>query len=317
MDGDYSPDTNGLAAFVDDSLAGTTSLVSFAPETMALGNGPSTTPAISDTGRYVAFASTASDLYHDTNGASDIFLFDFETGKGGYSLRQDEWQSVQRCESHAIHFLWWLGGGVRVGRDQPCARVIRTTRGTSLSGQVVSDTTSRVLEKSDGTIGDGASAAPEMAGAGDVVIFHSLASNLVSNDTNAKRDVFAHTLATSATDRVSVSNSEQQGNGASFEPSISDDGQVVAFHSDASNLIGSDTNAQRDVFVRTATREQQSVRRGMAQPRATPLARFRRSMHRAGGWPSNPTQQIYGAPVPAAMRISAQTYMSSTVPRHH
>jgi len=40
------------------------------------------------------------------------------------------------------------------------------------------------------------------------------------------------------------------GNGASLNPSITDDGRFVAFESDATNLVAGDTNGYRDIFVR-------------------------------------------------------------------
>ena len=50
--------------------------------------------------------------------------------------------------------------------------------------------------------------------------------------------------------RVSVSSSGIEGNGFSGTPSISADGQFVAFASDADNLVAGDTNGLFDVFVR-------------------------------------------------------------------
>jgi len=49
---------------------------------------------------------------------------------------------------------------------------------------------------------------------------------------------------------VSVSSAGAQGNGNSFRPSISADGRYVAFVSEATNLVGSDTNGATDVFMR-------------------------------------------------------------------
>ena len=56
------------------------------------------------------------------------------------------------------------------------------------------------------------------------------------------------------TTRLSVDSSDVQANNTSFNPSISGNGQVVAFFSFASNLVSNDTNVQNDIFVRdTAT----------------------------------------------------------------
>jgi Tol biopolymer transport system component len=49
---------------------------------------------------------------------------------------------------------------------------------------------------------------------------------------------------------VSVSSRDVQGNEGSVAPNISRDGRLVAFTSDASNLVRGDTNAATDVFVR-------------------------------------------------------------------
>ncbi|PKB77861.1 MAG: hypothetical protein BZY88_20580 [SAR202 cluster bacterium Io17-Chloro-G9] len=48
---------------------------------------------------------------------------------------------------------------------------------------------------------------------------------------------------------VSVDSRGNQGNGPSGEPSISGDGRFIAFSSQASNLVGQDTNGSRDIFV--------------------------------------------------------------------
>jgi Tol biopolymer transport system component len=81
-------------------------------------------------------------------------------------------------------------------------------------------------------------------------IGHSrMAENLVPADTNETSDVFVHDLQTGQTLRVSVASDGSQGRAYSSETAISGDGRVVAFASDAINLVPLDTNQQRDVFV--------------------------------------------------------------------
>jgi Tol biopolymer transport system component len=48
---------------------------------------------------------------------------------------------------------------------------------------------------------------------------------------------------------MSVASDGKPGNGASFSPQISGDGRFVAFVSEATNLVGGDTNGAADVFV--------------------------------------------------------------------
>ena len=74
-------DTNGTAdVFVRDRQTGTTRRVSVGSGG-AQGNGLSVDPAISADGRFVAFASDATNLVPgDTNGADDVFVRDRQTG---------------------------------------------------------------------------------------------------------------------------------------------------------------------------------------------------------------------------------------------
>jgi Tol biopolymer transport system component len=85
---------------------------------------------------------------------------------------------------------------------------------------------------------------------GVVAAFDSLASNLVAGDTNVVDDIFVRDRAAGTTERVSVSTAGAQGNGQSVRPSISDDGLMVAFESEATNLVAGDTNGETDILVR-------------------------------------------------------------------
>jgi Tol biopolymer transport system component len=115
-------------------------------------------------------------------------------------------------------------------------------------------TTSLVSINSAGTAsGNGDSGSPVISADGRFVAFVSIASDLVTNDLNGVvRDVFVRDLQAGTTSLVSINRAGTgSGNKQSFAPSLSFDGQVVAFMSYASNLVANDTNgAVRDVFVR-------------------------------------------------------------------
>ncbi|MBN1887132.1 MAG: carboxypeptidase regulatory-like domain-containing protein [Thermoflexales bacterium] len=96
---------------------------------------------------------------------------------------------------------------------------------------------------------DAGYAVPSLSADGRYVAFASSASSLVPGDTNDARDVFVHDRQTSQTRRVSVASDGTPGNGESSDPAISGDGRYVAFTSAASNLVVSDTNGYKDVFV--------------------------------------------------------------------
>jgi Tol biopolymer transport system component len=86
-------------------------------------------------------------------------------------------------------------------------------------------------------------------GEGRFVAFVSSAAGLATGATAAHRQIYWRDRFTGITRLVSANASGVQGNGDSFAPAISADGQSVAFESSASNLVAGDTNAVSDVFV--------------------------------------------------------------------
>ena len=110
-------------------------------------------------------------------------------------------------------------------------------------------TTERVSVASDGTQANGGGGWPAISADGRFVAFYSGASNLVPGDTNGWEDAFVHDRQTGITERVSVASDGTQGNSWSKSPAISADGRIVAFISDATNLVPGDTNGVDDIFV--------------------------------------------------------------------
>jgi Tol biopolymer transport system component len=111
-------------------------------------------------------------------------------------------------------------------------------------------TTQRVSVSSAGVQGNGDSFDASVSAGGRYVAFSSAADNLVPGDTNTFQDVFVRDRVSGTTTRVSVSSGGAQANGASSDAVISADGNVVAFVSEASNLVPGDTNGGADIFVR-------------------------------------------------------------------
>lgn len=123
------------------------------------------------------------------------------------------------------------------------------------AGSQPADSTARVSVHFNGTEANGASFESSISADGTRVAFDSLASNLVAGDANEGFDVFVHDRATGQTERASVDSNGAEANFDSVEPSISADGNTVAFASDATNLVADDTNALAEVFVRPGPRE--------------------------------------------------------------
>ncbi|MCI0476942.1 MAG: hypothetical protein L0Y55_11885, partial [Anaerolineales bacterium] len=110
--------------------------------------------------------------------------------------------------------------------------------------------TTRVSVASDGTQANAHVDSFEISGDGRYVAFATSANNLISGDTNGVGDVFVHDRQTGQTTRVSVSSGGTQATVHCEAPDISADGRYVAFQSAAVELVLSDTNSHKDIFVR-------------------------------------------------------------------
>lgn len=108
----------------------------------------------------------------------------------------------------------------------------------------------RASETAEGVAANRGSYSPHLSGNGRFVVFESLATNLVPGDAADVSDVFRKDLVTGALLRLSVDSAGVAGNGDSYQPRISDDGDRVVFTSVAFNLAGSDSNGTEDIFLR-------------------------------------------------------------------
>jgi Tol biopolymer transport system component len=117
-------------------------------------------------------------------------------------------------------------------------------------GSTYGGTTERVSIADDETQANGSSYAPSISDDGRYVAFHSDATNLVdSGDNNSLMNIYVRDCVSGTTERINNAISEIP-NDASIEPSICQVGQyVVAFASDATDLVDLDENGYRDIFV--------------------------------------------------------------------
>jgi hypothetical protein len=94
----------------------------------------------------------------------------------------------------------------------------------------------RVNLRPNGTATDGGASWPSVSADGSLVAFQSFASDLVLGDTNDQFDVFVRNRTLAQTTLVSYALDGTQGDGQSYGPSLTADGQRLAFLSAASNL---------------------------------------------------------------------------------
>lgn len=186
-------DTNNASdLFVLDRQTGELSRVSVSSGG-AQANGGSWGAAVSPTGRYVAFNSLANNLVPgDTNGRDDAFVHDRVTHTTvRISIASDGTQSN----------AYPPGGQAVVSNNGIAAFSSWAT--TLVSGDtnnaedvfvrdLAAGITARISVSSAGVQGNGESWSPKVSDDGRYVSFVSIAYNLVDNDTNWRRDVFAH-----------------------------------------------------------------------------------------------------------------------------
>jgi Tol biopolymer transport system component len=150
--------------------------------------------------------------------------------------------------------------------SNPTTSQVTPSAQTSLTTQVIV----RASVAGDGTQANNRSYYPSISADGRYVAFQSSADNLVPGDTNllsisepgspggttgvtvasiGVADIFVFDRETGTTERVSVATDGTQANAESNIPWISGDGRLVAFQSDADNLVDGDTNGKTDVFA--------------------------------------------------------------------
>ena len=245
-------DTNGASdIFVRDLTTGITSRVDL---TLAGGetNFGSVAPSISSSGRYVAYSSSANNIFPgDVNAGADIFVFDRTTSTtqlvsistaGGLSGFGEE-NNNPGISGDGRSVAFESGSSTFDAADTNGKRDIYVR-------DITASTTTRVSRTTAGGLADGNSFNAKVSANGNWVAYSSDATNLVAGDTNSDRDVFITSTSTLAAELVSKSTAGVIGNSGSDGPSVNTDGSYVTYDSAASNLVAGDTNNVTDVFVR-------------------------------------------------------------------
>ena len=225
-------------------------------------NGESFFPSISADGRYVAFASAATDLGPaDGSAADDIYVRDLQTGTNTRVTVDTTGSDPNTGTRHS-----WISGDGRHVVFASQASDLVPADGNGAEDVFVRDlgagTTTRVSVDLAGNDANAASGSgflfvPSAISAdGRYVEFWSDASDLVPADGNGLGDVFLRDVLMSTTERVTVDTAGGDANGRSDftcgvdGQSISADARYVAFCSYASDLVAADGNGTADVFVR-------------------------------------------------------------------
>jgi hypothetical protein len=243
-------DTNSASdVFVHDRQTGQTTLVSV-DSTGTQGNSFSYDSSLSSDGRFVVFGSLATNLVSsDTDGDNDIYVHDRQTGQttlvsvdsNGAQSNSESYGGSLSADGRFVAFESYATNLVGADTNNASDVFVHDRQ----TGQ-----TTRVSVATDGTQGNSFSNGGSLSADGRFVAFQSVATNLISGDTNTKRDIFVHDRQTGQTTRVSVDSNGTQGNDVSpSAESLSADGRFILFKSSATNLVVGDTNGVEDAFL--------------------------------------------------------------------
>ncbi len=230
---------NALDVFMFARESGKVSLVSVNYAGTASANGRSLAVDMSTNGRWVLFESTASDVVaNDTNGLPDLFLRDMTSGE---------------TKIVSVNLNGTPASGFRNAALSPDGRFLlfespmpNLVTNTSYGIQVYLrdlETGNNMLVSVSTNVdsaGNSTSCNAVMTPDGRWVAFQSRATSLSASDTNYNPDIYLRDMQAGTTMLVSatpVGTGSTNVYAVSDNPSISDDGQYVAFESTATDLV--------------------------------------------------------------------------------
>jgi Tol biopolymer transport system component len=244
------------AIWIWDAQSGLSALVSGGTNGTVTEGSISDSPILDDSGRFVAFYSTAPDLVtNEIPGDFHIYLRDLQAGStmlvdadtnGVGSLIDFNPPLAISADGRFIGFDCQDGSLVPLDRNRANDVFLRDVRAATV--ELISARDPNLPSMTP----DGASAISSFSVSSNArfIAFWSDADDLVANDTNGQRDVFVRDTLSGTNVLVSVGTTGASGDGFSTDPAISADGRYVAFTSAADDLVSGDTNQTRDVFVR-------------------------------------------------------------------
>lgn len=245
-------------------------------------NGDSYEPEISRDGRWVAFASRATNLVAgDANWAADVFAADVQTGviklisrsTIGQAANENSGEPSISADGRFVAFTSEATNLANIpGGDNNLASDI-FMRDRDLDNdhiydeQVAGAIETLIVSVGPGRhVGNGASSRPAIRADGAQVVFASLSDNLQTAqslptgppiDTNGTSDVYLRDRLQQITNLVTKNLAGIAATGASIDPVLSDDGESVAFVSKAGDMTpradGSTPYPFDQIFVRDLT----------------------------------------------------------------
>ena len=269
---------NATNIYVRDTATNKTTCISLDLNGNLTGNDNSIDPVISANGETVVFLSNATDLTANDNLANNsgnrVNVFAWSRATNTLSLVTVNYENTAPAndpnpgEDGTAADISVSADGRFVSYESAATDLVSGVTDNNYTTNVYvrdlqTNTTILVSRDVAGTnIGDAPSSNPVISSDGSTVVFDSFANNLDPNNNGvgsfSNQQVYVSTLDAStdtltATQLVSVDpTGEVAGNGGSGFPSLSDNGQVVAFQSSATNLVSLHVQGGtiEDVYVR-------------------------------------------------------------------
>lgn len=215
------------------------------------GSGGARNAKVSDDGRYILFQSADSTMSAiGGGGIAQIYLKDMSNGTVTMISRD----STNTAGNNASNNPDMSADGKHIVFESSATNFTASNSFNHIYYVDASATTHSVEQLSLTSTALEANASsnnPSISDDGLMVVFDSLATNLDSFDTNGTRDVFLRYRPLTITKLVSANpGTNNSGNGASSNASISGDANYVAFESLASDLVTEGTLGVQDIFVR-------------------------------------------------------------------
>ncbi|HEX6459508.1 MAG TPA: hypothetical protein VF032_11375 [Thermoleophilaceae bacterium] len=262
-------DLNGhvpaYAIFREDLLTGTH------VRACRAGNADSGDPVISADGRFVAYSSRATDLAGGDNDLQpDVYECDMLTGNVA-RVSMPIADTVNTVGSSAEPSISADGRYIAFTSDAGGLVPGDGTRAGVYWRDMVTGET-RLVDVPPGALSsDGSGMNPKISADGRYVVFDSDATDLLGGGLDGRTiDVFRKDMVTGAVALVSQGKDGSGASGDSTAGSISADGNVAVFTSNASNLVLGDTNGTADVFARNISTGGTTM--VSTHPDGTPLA---------------------------------------------
>ena len=230
----------GFAAVYRRELAtGTITLVSARADTGGGGNGSVSAFSTSASGRWVAFASRASDLVPgDSNQVEDVFLRDIDTG-----LTRRISQTPEDAPADDDSGAPILSPEGRFVLFESAASNLVTSTDTNRQSDVFLwdrsvGMTVRISNSTNGVAANGSSSVVQLSENGNKVLFRSLATDLVATGDSIPTDLFLWTRSSGALIRIELPgllSAASQLPIAAYNPVLSSDGRYLAFRAVSSS----------------------------------------------------------------------------------